>query len=139
MLCAIKMINISIIDNGASSSNATSINDKSFGNALIAKRLNLFHKNSKFQPILTLQFCESVFSKIDSITYTAGFNNAADAIKELVGTGTIVVTNLYGKQIKTLPLSLGINTIDIANFAKGIYFVSVITNDGKRTEKLIVE
>lgn len=43
---------ISIIDNGVFASNATSVNDKSFGNALIAKRLNLFYKDAIHQPKL---------------------------------------------------------------------------------------
>ena len=60
-------------------------------------------------------------------------------INQFAGNGTIVVTDLFGKQIKTQVLILGTNTIDVSSFAKGMYFVSVITNDGKKTEKLIVE
>ena len=60
-------------------------------------------------------------------------------VNQFAGNGTIIVTDLFGKQIKTQVLSMGTNTIDVSTFAKGIYFVSVITNDGKRTEKLIVE
>jgi fibronectin-binding autotransporter adhesin len=60
-------------------------------------------------------------------------------IKTLVGAGSIVVTNLYGKQLKTQSLSLGSNAVDISNFAKGLYLVSIITSEGKKTEKLIVE
>ena len=60
-------------------------------------------------------------------------------VDKLVGNGQIVITNLYGKQIKTLPLSMGTNTIDIATFAKGMYLVSIVTNEGTKTQKLIVE
>jgi hypothetical protein len=57
----------------------------------------------------------------------------------LVGAGSIVVTDLYGKIVKTQALSLGTNTIDIATLSKGMYFVSTITNEGKTTKKLVVE
>jgi hypothetical protein len=57
----------------------------------------------------------------------------------LVGSGSIVVTDLYGKQVKTQTLSMGTNTIDISNLSKGMYFVSTITNEGKTTKKLVVE
>jgi hypothetical protein len=57
----------------------------------------------------------------------------------LVGAGSIVVTDLYGKIVKTQTLSMGTNTIDISNLSKGMYFVSTITNEGKTTKKLVVE
>ena len=60
-------------------------------------------------------------------------------VETLVGKGNIVITDVYGKQVKTQPLGLGTNTIDIANLGKGIYFVSVITHEGKTTKKLVVE
>ena len=60
-------------------------------------------------------------------------------IDRLIGAGTIIVTDLYGKQQIQQPLSMGINTINVASFAKGMYFVSLITSEGKKTEKLIVE
>jgi Secretion system C-terminal sorting domain len=60
-------------------------------------------------------------------------------VKTLMGAGTIVVNDLYGKQVKAQSLSMGTNTIDIANLAKGIYFVSTITSEGKTTKKLVVE
>ncbi len=60
-------------------------------------------------------------------------------VEKLIGAGTILVTDLFGKQVKTQPLSLGTNQIDIANLRKGIYFISTITNEGKTTKKLIVE
>jgi hypothetical protein len=60
-------------------------------------------------------------------------------VETLMGAGTIVVTDLYGKQIKTQSLSMGTNTIDVSSFARGIYFISTITSEGKTTKKLIVE
>jgi hypothetical protein len=60
-------------------------------------------------------------------------------VESLVGAGSIVVTDLYGKTVKTQALSMGTNTVDIANLSKGMYFVSTITNEGKTTKKLIVE
>ena len=60
-------------------------------------------------------------------------------IKTLVGAGSIVITDLYGKTVKTQALSMGTNTVDIANLNKGIYFVSLITSEGKTTKKLVVE
>ena len=60
-------------------------------------------------------------------------------IETLIGAGSIVITDLYGKQVKTQALSMGTNTVDIANLSKGMYFVSTITNEGKTTKKLVVE
>jgi len=60
-------------------------------------------------------------------------------VETLIGKGTIIITDIYGKQIKSQPLSMGTNTVDIANLSKGMYFVSTITNEGKTTKKLIVE
>ncbi len=60
-------------------------------------------------------------------------------VETLVGNGNIVITDLYGKTIRTQNLSMGTNTINIANLSKGLYFVSTITNEGKTTKKLVVE
>ena len=60
-------------------------------------------------------------------------------VKTLIGNGSIVVTDLYGKQVKTQVLSMGNNTVDIANLSKGFYLVSINTNEGKTTRKLVVE
>jgi len=60
-------------------------------------------------------------------------------VEALVGAGSIIVTDLYGKTVKTQALSMGTNTIDIAKLSKGMYFVSTITNEGKTTKKLVVE
>ncbi len=60
-------------------------------------------------------------------------------VETLVGAGSIVVTDLYGKTVKSQPLSMGTNTVDIANLSKGFYLVSTITSEGKTTKKLVVE
>jgi phage-related protein len=43
------------------------------------------------------------------------FLKASLQVDKLVGSGTIVVTDLYGKQIKNQAFSMGNNTIDISN------------------------
>jgi hypothetical protein len=54
--------------------------------------------------------------------------------------GSVILTDMYGKQVKTQALTIGTNQVDINNLSKGFYLVSVITNDGSRsTKKLIVE
>ncbi len=60
-------------------------------------------------------------------------------IEKVIEAGSIVVTNLYGKSVKTKNLSMGFNTVNIANLSKGFYLVSVITSEGKTTMKLVVE
>jgi subtilisin family serine protease len=61
------------------------------------------------------------------------------SVKTLMCTGSIVVTDLYGKQVTTQTLSLGNNIVDITTLSKAVYFVSVITSEGKTTKKLVVE
>ena len=60
-------------------------------------------------------------------------------VETLVGAGSIVVTDLYGKSVKTQALSMGANTVNISHLSKGFYLVSVITSEGKTTKKLVVE
>ena len=60
-------------------------------------------------------------------------------VNTLIGEGSIIVTDLYGKAVKTQALSMGTNTVNISNLNKGMYFVSTITSEGKTTKKLIVE
>ena len=59
--------------------------------------------------------------------------------KMLVGSGKIVVTDLYGKQLKQQTLSMGRNAVDVSNFAKGIYVVNIITDAGNEAQKVVVE
>jgi hypothetical protein len=60
-------------------------------------------------------------------------------IETFIGVGNIVITDLLGKQIKTQPLNLGTNIVDITSYSKGVYLVSVVTSAGKNTQKLVVE
>jgi Secretion system C-terminal sorting domain len=60
-------------------------------------------------------------------------------VDNLIGEGKIIITDLYGKTVKSQPLSMGNNTIDIANLSKGFYLISTITTDGKTTKKLVLE
>ena len=60
-------------------------------------------------------------------------------MNKLIGKGQVTITNVYGKQVKVQELSLGNNSIDINNLSKGLYIVSVSTNEGTQSKKLIVE
>ncbi len=60
-------------------------------------------------------------------------------VETLVGTSNIIVTDLYGKVVKSQTLSMGTNTINISKLSAGMYFVSIITSEGKQTKKLIIE
>jgi hypothetical protein len=60
-------------------------------------------------------------------------------VETLVGISNITVTDLYGKVVKSQTLSMGTNTINISKLSAGMYFVSVITSEGKTTKKLMVE
>jgi hypothetical protein len=60
-------------------------------------------------------------------------------VETLVGTSNIIVTDLYGKVVKSQTLSMGTNTLNISKLSAGMYFVSVVTSEGKTTKKLVVE
>jgi hypothetical protein len=60
-------------------------------------------------------------------------------IENLVGTSNMIVTDLYGKVVKSQTLSMGNNEIDVSRLSGGMYFVSVITSEGKTTKKLIIK
>ncbi len=60
-------------------------------------------------------------------------------VDKAVGEGSISVTDLLGKQLKKQSLSMGINTINVNSLSKGVYLISLITNNGKSTKKLVVE
>jgi hypothetical protein len=60
-------------------------------------------------------------------------------INYLSAEGKIIVTNIYGTQVKLQALSMGTNIINLANLAKGMYFVTTISDEGKTTKKLVVE
>jgi len=86
----------------------------------------------------------SINEKLETTNEFSMYPNPAKSVvnlqvDKLVGTGSIVITDLYGKAIKTQILSLGNNTINISTLSKGMYFVSMITSEGKTTKKLVVE
>lgn len=60
-------------------------------------------------------------------------------VEALVGLGSIVITDLYGKQLITQGISLGTNTIDISKLSGGMYFVTLVTGERRNTIKLMVE
>lgn len=60
-------------------------------------------------------------------------------VHSLMGSGSVLITDLYGKQIKQQVLNMGANTIDVSRFAKGMYVVSIITEQGKETKKIVIE
>ena len=53
--------------------------------------------------------------------------------------GQIIVSNLLGKTVKVQPMSLGNNIIDVSNLSRGVYLVNIVTNEGNKTQKLVVE
>ncbi len=60
-------------------------------------------------------------------------------LNKLVGDGQIIVTNLLGKQVIVQPLSMGTNNVDVSKLSKGYYLVSVVTSEGKTTQRLVKE
>lgn len=53
----------------------------------------------------------------------------------------IIITDLLGSQVKLQQMDLRTitNTIDISNLTKGIYLITLITDKGKETQKLVIE
>ena len=60
-------------------------------------------------------------------------------ISKLVGEGQIIITDLYGKKVKAQSLSLGKNDIETNKLCKGLYLVSIVTNQNIQTQKLVIE
>ena len=60
-------------------------------------------------------------------------------VETLIGSGSIIITDLFGRQVKSQSLSLGTNTINIADLTKGIYLVNVIANNTRQVNKIVVE
>jgi hypothetical protein len=85
----------------------------------------------------------SLQSTIDGGQFTIYPNPARSVINVLsenvIGKGSIVVTDVLGKTLITQPLSIGNNVLNVSSLAKGIYFVSTITNEGTTTKKVVVE
>ncbi len=68
-------------------------------------------------------------------------NPAHSFLNIKVGSGikNAVITDLYGKQVKLQTLNTGLNTIDISSFAKGMYLLTIVGNNIKETQKIVVE
>lgn len=60
-------------------------------------------------------------------------------LDKLVGDGQVVITNVLGKKVISQQLSLGNNIIYTQNLSKGLYLVSIITDMGRSTKKLVIE
>ena len=101
-------------------------------------KLKLVDKDGKYS------YSENRLIKLSNTQFVTVYPNPAHStinikIDKLIGIGSIVITDLYGKQLKQQPLSVGINTIDVSHLAKGMYMVTTITEQGKQTEKVFVE
>jgi len=80
------------------------------------------------------------FSNNDFVLYPNPAKNSVNInIDAFVGSGTIIVADLFGKTIISQPLSLGTNKLNIPTLSKGVYLVGIITNEGKNTKKLVVD
>ena len=66
-------------------------------------------------------------------------NHITININQLNGKVNLVLTDLCGKQIKNQMLHFGNNIIDIAGLGKGTYLASIITNEERKTQKIIIE
>ena len=60
-------------------------------------------------------------------------------LNNLVGAGTVVITDVYGKIVFKKNINQPVSTVNTLGFAKGVYLVSVIGEQRKQTQKLIVE
>jgi hypothetical protein len=60
-------------------------------------------------------------------------------INDLIGAGTIEVTDLYSKQVKAQPSSIGNNVVNLTSLSKGFYMISLITTEGKSIKKFVLE
>jgi Secretion system C-terminal sorting domain len=54
------------------------------------------------------------------------------------GATQIIVVDLLGKMVYQQPINIT-STIANIKLSRGMYFVTVVTNEGRKTEKLIVE
>ena len=85
----------------------------------------------------------STYTKTNNNKYNVYPNPATTFInfnyETLIGEGQIIITDLYGKNVITQPLIVGLNTIDIGAISKGMYFITTITNQEKITNKFMKE
>lgn len=61
------------------------------------------------------------------------------SVDKLIGESSITITDMYGKIIKTVTLTLGNNVLDLKNYSKGVYLVTMKSGKEISTKKLIVE
>lgn len=57
----------------------------------------------------------------------------------LIGNGTIVISDIYGRQVMQQVLSMGLNIIDVNRLAKGTYVMSIMTENQRKSEKILIE
>ena len=60
-------------------------------------------------------------------------------LDKLKGNASVVITNVYGKEVLKQAVHQSLSTININGFAKGVYMISVIKEQGKETKKVVVE
>ena len=103
-------------------------------------RLKQFDNDGKYN------YSETKFVKFDGdgkLSFVMYPNPTKEKVNVYVnafsGKGEIIVTDLLGKQIKQQVLVVGNNSIEIKKLTKGIYFVNIVTDKEKQTQKLVVE
>ncbi len=77
-----------------------------------------------------------------NIIYTVYPNPARNVINVSISTaitGSIILTDLLGKEIKKQAICFGANYIDVGSIAKGMYLVTVVSDNDKKVEKIIIE
>ncbi len=94
--------------------------------------------------IIIIRKQKTINGKLETINELVIYPNPATGlinlnVANMVGKGSIFITNVYGKKVKNQSLNIGTNTINISNLSKGMYFVSILTSEGKTTKKLLVE
>ncbi|MFT3912432.1 MAG: PKD domain-containing protein [Ferruginibacter sp.] len=55
------------------------------------------------------------------------------------GEGTVILSDMHGKELQKLPFKTGTNVIETVKYASGVYFVTFKTKHGSQTEKLVIE
>jgi hypothetical protein len=60
-------------------------------------------------------------------------------VEKFINGGSIVLTDLLGKQVVAQPLSIGNNRIDVSKLSKGIYLINITSDQGRETKKIVVE
>lgn len=83
---------------------------------------------------------QSLLNKEQFIIYpNPASTNINLLVKTLIGSGTAIISDLYGKQQQQQHLSMGINIIDISKLTRGVYMITIVTEQGKQTQKFVIE